>query len=509
MAIGNQLQITLISFDKKRNSTRTPSSGAGFTITAALKENTSVFHPSFIINHNAPDFNYIKAVWTDTNNRSWTYYYFVDDITFNTDRIITAACTCDVLATFKSDILSTRANIMYAADSTETQVVDQRLPIRNYIDYTETKIDLSTTNSGGLVIKDLSYGFGGEPAIILGVTGKGSFGSYLLEDFYDLPEILDGCDNYMSGVFTDMLTGLKQIFFGGTASECLKSAIALPIEIGLSETGDPYGSQLYLGNYPCTRADLTPINVRYIRSQIKKGQYQLNIPWSSDAPANSWLRSSPYQEFILYFPFIGIIRLNASDLANARMIYIDYSINITSGDISIMVRGVHEETFPDKKIVLATANGNMAINTPFGSTGIDTNRLTQSISTGLASAGAALAMTAAGNPAGAALTLAGGIGQAAGGAIAAAGGTGYGDGGLGGGSSSGLDKFIRLINVTHSLTATPDQWASTYGKPFMRPDSVGNHTGLVITEGFSLSTSATKDMIEEVNRLMDGGVYIE
>ena len=171
-----------------------------------------------------------------------------------------------------------------------------------------------------------------------------------------------------------------------------------------------------------------------------------------------------------------------------------------------MVKGVHEETFPDKKVILATANGNMAINTPFGSTGIDTNRLTQSISAGLATATSALAMT---NPVTAALTLAGGIGTAAAGAIAAAGGTGYGDGGLGGGSSSGLDKFIRLINVTRSLTATPAQWAQTYGKPFMKPDSVGNHSGLVITEGFSLSASAPKDMIEEVNRLMDGGVYIE
>lgn len=498
------MKIYLYSFAKKRNSTAIPS-GTGFEVEVQLKENCSVFHPSFILNHNAADFNYVRAVFPSSGGSSDTYYYFVDDITFNTDRIITAVCSCDTLATLRSEIFGTRANIMYCADSTETQVVDQRLPIRNYIDYTETKIDLSTTNSGGLVIKDLSTGFGGEPTVILGVTGKGSFGAYMLEDFYDLAEILDGCDNYLSG-WNDMFTGLKQLFFGGTASECLKSAIALPIEIDLTETGDPYGEQLYLGSYPCTRSDLTPINVRYIRSQIKKGQYQLSIPWSSDAPANSWLRSSPYQDFILYFPFVGIIHLNPADLANARMIYIDYAINITSGDISVMVKGVHEETFPDKKVILATANGNMAINTPFGSTGIDTNRLTQSISAGLATATSALAMT---NPVSAALTLAGGIGTAAAGAISAAGGTGYGDGGLGGGSSSGLDKFIRLINVTRSLTATPAQWAQTFGKPYMRPDNVGNHSGLVITEGFSLSASAPKDMIEEVNRLMDGGVFIE
>ena len=110
---------------------------------------------------------------------------------------------------------------------------------------------------------------------------------------------------------------------------------------------------------------------------------------------------------------------------------------------------------------------------------------------------------------GAALTLAGGIAGAAGGTLSALGGTGAGDGGLGGGASSGLDKSIRLVNINRTLSDSPANFAQTYGKPFMRPDTISNHSGLVITEGFSLSASAPKDMIEEVNRLMDGGVYIE
>lgn len=511
MAIGNQLQITLISFDKRRNSTKQPSSGVGFTITAALKENTSVYHPSFIINHNAPDFNYIKAVWTDTNNRSWTYYYFVDDITFNTDRIITAACTCDVLATFRSDILSTRANIMYTADSVYNNIIDTRLPVYSDVFYHETSVDLGSLNpptpyeGSPLMITDLS---GSNPytSIILAVTGKGSFGSYLMYDSNDVTEILDGVDGFNVGI-TDILTGLKQLFYGGTASECLKAAIALPISLDNNDVGASNTEELYLGNYPAKKENsgvLSPIYVYPINKKILKGKYRLNIPWTT---SEGWQRCAPYRQLYLYFPFIGLMALNSSDMTSDIFVDVSYSINLTSGDIAIVVEGVRETTL-DTRIV-ATASGNMAINTPFGSTGIDTNRLTQSIGAGAASVGASLAMAATGNVVGAGLTLAGGIAGAASGTIAAMGGTGQGDGGLGGGASSGLDKKIRLFVVGRLLTAQPDIWAATYGKPYMRPDSVGNHTGLVITEGFSLSASASKDMIEEINRLMDGGVYIE
>lgn len=107
------------------------------------------------------------------------------------------------------------------------------------------------------------------------------------------------------------------------------------------------------------------------------------------------------------------------------------------------------------------------------------------------------------------MTLTGGIASAAGNTIAAAGGTGYGDGGLGGGSSSGLDKHIRLIGVQHSLTETPARWAATYGKPYFMVDTIGNHSGLVITEGASVSSDLSAALIDTINAGLDGGLYIE
>ena len=509
------MKIYLYSYSKKRNSTAIPS-GAGYEVEVQLKENCSVYHPAFIINHNAADFNYIRAVWPTSGGQTTTSYYFVDDITFNTDRIITAVCTCDTLATYKSEILGTRANIMYAADSIYNNIVDPRLPVYSDIYVNETSINLGdqynipTPYEGSeLLINDLSNAGILDGSIILSVTGKGSFGTYLMQYTSDLPEILDGIDDYTNGI-VDILAGLKQLFYGGTAAECLKAAFVLPVTISPADIGATSNEPLYLGNYPCkiesptSQGQLVPIYVYPVDKKIMRGKYRLSIPWTI---SEGWQRSAPYRRLYLYFPLVGIIQLNTSDMISDIFVDVSYSLNITSGDISILAEGVRNETLETH--IVGAGNGNIALNTPFGSTGIDTNRLTQSIGVGAAAAGASLAMAATGNFIGAGLTLAGGIASAASGTITAMGGTGYGDGGLGGGSSSGLDKHIRLFCTGHILTAQPDIWAQTYGKPYMRPDTISNHSGLVITEGFSLSASASKDMIEEVNRLMDGGVYIE
>ncbi len=506
------MKIYLYDFAKKRNSTAQPS--GGYEVEVQLKENCSVYSPAFIINHNAPDFNYIRAVFPSSGGGTKTFYYFVDDITFNTDRIITATCSCDVLATFKSEILNTRANIMYTADSNRDNIVDPRLPVTSDVSINETSIDLGDIASPSvpyegetLLINDLSNQSNALGSVILSVTGKGSFGTYMLVYPSDLSEILDGIDDFNTGMI-DILTGLKQLFYGGTASECLKAAFVLPITLDNVTVGASTAEPLYLGNYPCKKETgasiLSNINVYAVNRKIMRGKYRLSIPWLS---SDTWQRSAPYQQLYLYFPFIGMVSLNNSDMTSDIFVDVSYSLNITSGDISILVEGVRDQTLDTH--IIGGGNGNMALNTPFGSTGIDTSRLTQSIGAGAASVGAAVAMAAAGNLGGAGLTLFGGIASAAGGTIAAMGGTGYGDGGLGGGSSSGLDKHIRLINICHGLTATPNGWAQTYGKPYMMPDRVGDHAGLVITEGFTLSADGSKTMLEEVNRLMDGGVYIE
>ena len=195
--------ITLYSFSKRRNSTRRPSSG-GYDVEVKLKENCSIYNPTFVLNHNAGDFNYVKVsaqqgeqYWKSTKD----LYYWVDDITFLTDRIISAQCSLDVFASAKEDILSTRANIMYCADSSNTDIVDTRIPVRSNVSYIENSIDLGVANEGGIFIDERIT------SVMLSVTGKGSFGVYMLVYPDDLSEILDGVDNFTQSKISDRSSG--------------------------------------------------------------------------------------------------------------------------------------------------------------------------------------------------------------------------------------------------------------------------------------------------------------
>lgn len=96
------MQITLYNLAKRRNSTKQPSKGTNITVN--LKEGTSYFNPSFILNLNPTGFNYLS--W---DNR----YYYITNIENTRNGIYTISCELDALATYKSDILGTTAFVLY------------------------------------------------------------------------------------------------------------------------------------------------------------------------------------------------------------------------------------------------------------------------------------------------------------------------------------------------------------------------------------------------------------
>lgn len=81
------------NFSKKKNSTKQPSGGT--QVAVALKEETSLSNPTFILS------NY---------NDSWNYcafkgrYYYIVDVTYASNHLYELHCVCDVLATYKANI---------------------------------------------------------------------------------------------------------------------------------------------------------------------------------------------------------------------------------------------------------------------------------------------------------------------------------------------------------------------------------------------------------------------
>lgn len=475
------MQVFLYNFAKRNRSTLTTQS-SGTALNCTLKEATSITKPVLLF-QTVEAFTYNYCYIPDFGR-----FYFISSVQ-SVERMWEVACTEDYLASFKTEIGATSANILYAHGSTKN-IPDQRIPVTANL--------LKGHNFKALDDMVITEGQG---AVIVGITGKGSFGSYLLQYNSDINEMLDGIDSWASFI-TDNWTFTKQLFFGGSASECLRSAIAIPLVFGGSDVSDSEAEALSLGNYPCKTSGNRDIKGYHITKPILKYSDTINIPWQS----TDWRRVSTYTDISLYLPMIGMVNIPATELMNDTSLTVKYAINVTSGDISCEISGTQSE------IKVGVASGNCAMATAYGSTGIDTNKMTNAVAMG---AGVLTAMKAASLQTramsyAAQVAIGAGIAGAASETIDALGGNGQGSGGLGGGSSHGLDKVMHIFVTQKELSDTQAHFNEIMGKPYMAVGTPNQFTGYVQTDGFQFkSTKAYSEEKDMINQLMDSGIYYE
>lgn len=476
------MKVRFYQFSKRNKSTKLPAVDTSYyEVDIVLKDKTTVTNPVLLLQtFEAGAYNYFYIP-------KWNRYYFISNAA-QIENMWEVAGTEDYLGSFRAVISISVANILYATGSTKS-IVDSRIPVKSSI--------LIGHNYAAIPNMTITEGGG---AVIIGITGVGSFGTYLMQDSGLVSELLDGIENWSSFI-TDNWTFTKQLFFGGSASDCLRSAIAIPLVIGGGDVSGGSAENLNLGNYPCTDSNGNNIKGYKITKPILSYGGSIDIPWQS----NDWKRVAAYSTVKAYFPFIGILTIPATELQNESSITYHYAINVTSGDISLEVYA------PTSGNKIATASGNCAMNTAYGSTGIDTGRLTSAAATGLgtlisisaavASGGATLAAEAA---------IGAGIGATALQTIQALGGEAGGSGGLGGGSSQGLDKVVHVFCIQKELTDSQVNFDPIMGKPFMGVAAIGSFSGYVQTDGFQFESNAAysseKDMI---NKLCDSGIYFE
>ena len=482
------MEVKLYNFSKRNKSTKRVE-GNGTVVNCTLKDGTSVTSPTLLFQTQvAAVYNYVYIPY-------FGRYYFVSS-SQSVDNMWQITCTEDYLATYKAEIGLTSCNILYATGSTKN-IPDSRIPVTAHLltDYQQESLGMT-----------ISYA---TARYVLGITGKGSFGAYILNNNAQLSEMLDGIDSWSSFI-TDNWTFTKQLFFGGNASDCLRSAIAIPISFNKADHGDL--ENLNLGNYPCMDGNGNPIKGYKIYDPILDYGCSIHIPWIY----NDWRNLSAYTDVCLYIPFIGILSMPASELINEINLTLTYKVNITSGDIAVEIHG---ETTKKK---YATCSGNCAMPVAFGSTGIDTNKVTQAAVTGI---GTLVAINAATGASGSIAAMAQGIeggallGNAAIGAglastafqaLQALGGSASGSAGLGGGAACALDDKVYCFVVSKELTDTQAHLNPLIGKPYMAVGTPSQFSGFVQTDGFQLASakaySSEKDI---VNRLMDSGIYYE
>ena len=474
------MKVKFCNFAKRQKSTAIYTGEYALELDVTWKDKTPITTPVITCSTAAVStYNYCYIA-------DWGRYYFVREIT-TIDHMWEISLEEDYLASYKAGIGATSANILYASGSTKS-IVDSRIPVLSTVIRGHNYKSIS-----GMTITASN----GVPAAIIGVTGKGSFGSYLLQDSNKLPDLLDGIDAFWTNLnIQNVWDALLQFFYGGSTSECLKSAIGIPLVLSASDVSSGSAEDLYLGNYPCKDGNGNNIKGYRITKKVVVYNDTIDIPWGS----SDWKKIAGYTNILLYLPLCGMVEINATEAQNDAKLNITYSVNVTSGDITVNIKGNESGRF------LGAASGNCAVAEAFGSTGIDTTKMMSTgITTGLG-LGAAVA-TGGGSLAGKA-AIGALIGNAAVNTISALGGSGSGSGGLGGGSSYGQDRVCHCFVTQKVLSDTQANFDPIMGKPYMGVATVGSFSGFVQTDGFQFAGGLALER-EQINNMLDTGIYYE
>lgn len=436
------MQITLYNFAKRRNSTKQPSNGTSVTVN--LKEGTSYYTPSFILNTDPTSFTYLS--WGDR-------YYYITNIENTRNGVYTISCELDTLATYKSDILGTSAFVLFSSSDYDTGIPDPRL--------STAKDTIMKTSSA-----ELSFIATPVPRYIISYVGTHSV-PYVAVTSTQLANLMSKMsESAFAELFTDPNNAISKMLTD--TGSCITSCIYNPCTItgAISEI-------VFAGGYE-TGVVGNAVN------RDATGSVSISIPWNF----SDFRNRSQYTSLLLYLPAYGWLELNADNFQGKSSINIELTLDSVVGEICYIIenqaRCVAQMGVPIQ--VSTVTQGN-----PLGAIG---NVVAGSVSAFM------------GNYVG--------TGVSAFNAITSAIGTNVGSvGGSGGNTSYISKKNITLVCISHNTNVEPSSMTSNYGRPCNKVLSLSGLSGYVQTANANVVTRATKQYKDEIDSLLNGGVYIE
>lgn len=473
------------NFSKRTNSTAVPSGGTAVNV--VLKDGCSLLDPVFLLElGDTPTWSYMEF-----EDR----YYKIMDIVSVKQNLWQISASVDVLATWKQNILAASAFVAYDTTA-NTEITDRRLSTKTTTVRAENVGNAGDMLGRGYCVAINTVGESGCATYIMNMEDAAGLLNTLEQTMKNLfpssedptPPPLSTLEEIMTSISDAIAKGFRQIIGSANAADCIKSAFLIPIPASYI-SGDP--DTVKLGIYDTHKTGKKRTS-RGIQTSMN-----VTIPWQ----ATDWRRNAPYTEIYLYIPFIGVVSYPASALIGATMFNILVALDETAGD-AIFTVSIDVASGGSATKVIGQYTANIAAPFPIGSSNITPAALGTSI---LAAAGVAAAAVATG---GAAAVAAGTAGIA--GEINSATPIPSSIGSAGGGALLALWGYApRCMVIFHDTNVTPDSVSAIIGTPANAVKSIAGLTGYVETRNFSVAGNMTDRERTEINRYMDGGVYIE
>lgn len=482
------------NLDKRIKSTKRPSNDdTPITYDIVFKQPTNILEPDIILDTAGlyPDFTYciieipLPAAGTDVTK---DFYYFVKSTTIVSNNIFELHLKLDSLATVKDQILSTEAYVIYSSSNYDRWVKDDRVPIiiknseyietnSNFVVGEETNLFAANTNET-VLITTVSK----DEGIVTWISSEAG-----IKDI--VANLLDATDN--------IFDSLSKQFGGAIGSIVQVMRIPIPFD-ALPNDGNTY--PVYLGNYPI-EVNGEPIEMYKLSSTHISAHASIGIP----VTYADFRYTEPYCKAKMTLPFIGCFDLSLSELAPDGGCEVRCDIELMTGNIIYTLHTGGTAAIPAK--IIASYSGQCGSLIPIASQQIAN---AASIVGGvLGSVGTTALGTLLGNPA---MATAGGIAS-----ITSLASAFYASneksttviGSYSGGRGEFADRAVRLCVQKFPTVCEPSDLTALEGRPCLQVKSLSNLTGFCRTAGFQLGGHWFKDIKDEVNALMDSGIYIE
>lgn len=495
------ITVNLLTFSKRRNSTKQPSAAqiaAGASLSCTLMDDTSLMNPTFKLNvsGNPVGYNYCYVP-------SFERYFFINNWR-SFQGFWYAECTCDVMASWKTEIGGQSHYVLRAASDYDGDISD------DFYSAKITAVNKIQQPAGDL----MSWRAPTSPytryhSYVLGIVGLtsntdkqiGSLCYYHMDETYlneFLGYLMDNVDDWsdLSGEYSP---GVQQALLN--PMQYIKSCVCLPISppsISASGNNIHFGYYTYHGensrnfaildNWSLTRTKATTVDIPKHPQAATRGNY---------------LNCQPFSEYYLHFGPWGDIPLDPMLMQRNSKLSVGFKVDLTSGDARLIVEGFD---YADDYFFNGTANIGVDVNlSQISVDGLAVSQVeTNSIYSML---GSALSPLSGGSPVNAAI----GIMQAATAGIQDSTRLSFPQvSGLSNGGSflPYQDEDLNMY-LSYKYKTIVDENLAEIGRPLCQVKQINTLSGFILCQLADAHISGTADETDLINTYLNTGFFYE
>lgn len=472
--------IRLYTFTKKHNSTARPADSSPYhELDVYLKRNTSINAPTFLLDFEGviPDYNYLVIP-------SMRMYYYIDDYVLGNNNILEIVCKIDSLATARPYIKAGSAFVKYSSSNFNVYLKDDRIQptaeLTSLVSNNSFASDINTnpeyTSSYSFLLTVLNGDPDGNEAGIKHYLINATVLRYLCKRL-----VADG---------DSIIGGTKMIF--ADAKDSIINLQLVPWSLSGLQRADIIGNnptEIYLGDYDTGQTG-------YVMDA--NATYEVNDFLSLPALPDDFTKIEPFCEGKMHIPLIGTFDFSLSEVADVNRIYFRYICNIASGAATCIVYKGNADINNTNVKIIGSYNGSVNADVPLGYavSSNPTGGLTGALS--LAAAAFGSGAITVGGIAGAIASFASYFTKTA--SVINS---------FGGNTSAKDNVKLSIYVMKRGLSEQPDNLRILYGRPCAKVLPLAELTGYCQTSQFELMAPLDDSIVQEVNRLMDTGVYLE